>query len=102
MEEGETMKMVFVAYNQAIDSEVMEVLDALGVEGYTKWTEVLGSGRAGGPHLLSHIWPKGNNAMSVVTDDETGAKLMEGLRELKANVGSEGLKAFLLPVEDAT
>ena len=96
------MKLVFVAYNQAIDEEVMEVMKALGIEGYTKWTEVLGSGQSGGPHLLSHIWPKGNNAMSVVTEDETAAKLMDGLRGLKEKTGSEGLKAFLLPVEDVT
>ena len=96
------MKLVLIAYNEAIDDEVMEQLDAVGIEGYTKWTEVLGKGQASGPHLLSHVWPKGNNALVVVTEDASAEKLLEAIRNLKQTATREGIKAFLLPVEEVT
>ncbi len=94
------MKLVLIAYNEAIDDEVMEQLNAVGIEGYTKWTEVLGKGQASGPHLLSHVWPKGNNALLVVTDDASAKRLLEAIRGLKQTAAKEGVKAFLLPVEE--
>ena len=96
------MKLVFVAYNQAIDSEVMEVMDSLGLEGYTKWTEVLGKGRTSGPHLLSHVWPKGNNVLLTVVGDDVATRLLAGVRGLRESVGKEGAKAFVLNVEEMT
>ena len=96
------MKLVLIAYNEAIDDEVMEQLDNVGIEGYTKWAEVLGKGRTSGPHLLSHVWPKGNNALAVVTDDASAEKLLEAIRGLRKTAAKEGVKAFVLNVEEAT
>ncbi len=96
------MKLVLIAYNEAIDDEVMEQLDAVGIEGYTKWTGVLGKGRGGGPHLLSHIWPKGNNVLVVVAEDASAKELLEAIRSLKQTAVAEGVKAFLLPVDEIT
>ena len=96
------MKLVLIAYNEAIDDEVMEQLNAVGIEGYTKWTEVLGKGQASGPHLLSHIWPKGNHALVVVTEDASAEKLLEAIRGIRKATAKEGVKAFLLPVEQVT
>ena len=44
-----------ICYNEAIDDEITELLDKIGLEGYTKWTKVLGKGTSSGPHLYSHI-----------------------------------------------
>ena len=94
------MKLVLIAYNEAVDEEVMELLDETGAQGYTKWTQVLGKGRTSGPHLLSHVWPKGNNALFVVLADDVAAKLLAAARKLRQAVGREGIKAFVLNVED--
>ncbi|MDY7011479.1 MAG: P-II family nitrogen regulator [Planctomycetota bacterium] len=94
------MKLVLIAYNEAIDDEVMEQLDAAGAEGYTKWTEVLGKGRTSGPHLLSHVWPKGNNVLVVVAEDASAKKLLEAIRGLRKTAAKEGVKAFVLNVEE--
>lgn len=96
------MKMVLIAYNEAIDDEVMEILEANSVKGYTKWTKVLGQGKTSGPHLLTHVWPKANNVVAAAVDDTTGAQLMEKVLHLRRALGKEGIKAFSLPVDAVT
>lgn len=96
------MKMVLIAYNEAVDEEVMEILEANSIEGYTKWTKVLGKGKTSGPHLLTNIWPKANNVLAICTDEEKAKNLLEEVRRLRKTVGREGVKAFILPVEALT
>jgi hypothetical protein len=93
------MKLVLVAYNEAIDEAVHEILSAHELEGFTKWTRVYGKGRSSGPHLGTHIWPKANNVLAVVTEDEQADNLMTAVRDLRARLSSEGIKAFMLNVE---
>jgi len=96
------MKMLFITYNEAVDEEVMEIVDAVPIEGYTKWTKVLGKGTTSGPHLSTHVWPKANNVLMIGAEDGQAEKLIERMRELRAKVGHEGVKAFLMPLETLT
>jgi len=96
------MKMVLVAYNEAIDEEVMEMLAEAGAESYTKWTRVLGKGHTSGPHLASHVWPKQNNVLAVAIEDEVADRIIQGVRQLRSALGQEGIKAFVLPLEAIT
>ena len=93
------MKMVLITYNEAIDDEVMEILQVQSVEGYTKWTKVLGKGKTSGPHLSTHVWPKANNVLAIAIEDEKAKDLLADVEKLKQAVGREGIKAFLLPLE---
>ena len=96
------LKLVLITYNEAIDDEVMELLNNAGIEEYTKWTEVLGKGHTSGPHLLTHVWPKGNHVLMTVIEDDIARKLVDAVGELKKTAGKEGLKAFVLNVESIT
>lgn len=97
------MKMVIIAYNEALDQEVMEALQACcGLVEFTKWTKVMGQGQQSEPHLLSHVWPKGNNVLMTCAKDEPAHRIMQRVRELRRTLGKQGIKAFLLPVEDIT
>lgn len=96
------MKMLLIAYNEAVDEEVMDVLKASAVEGYTKWTKVLGKGKSSGPHLLTHVWPKANNVLMIGAENEQAEKILEAVRTLRNIVGHEGVKAFLMPLEAIT
>jgi len=99
---GVQMKLLMLCYNEAIDDEIIEILEQAGIKGYTKWTKVQGKGNTSEPHLLSHIWPKANNALFTVLSDEIAGELLENIAKLKTRVAKVGLKAFLLPVEQAT
>ncbi|MFA5251438.1 MAG: PG0541 family transporter-associated protein [Phycisphaerae bacterium] len=96
------MKLVIICYNEAIDNEVIEFLEQAGVTGYTKWTKVQGKGKTSGPHLITAIWPKANNALFTVLPEENADEIFERLRQLKTKVAKEGLKAFMWEIDDVT
>ena len=96
------MKLVMICYNEAIDDELMELLDAAKVPGYTKWRKVLGKGQASGPHLFSHIWPKANNVLFTALPAESAGEVVKRVRKMKNQVRSEGLKAFVWQIEEVT
>ena len=96
------MKLVLIAYNEAIDQEVMEMAADAGAENYTKWTRVLGKGSASGPHLGSHVWPKQNNVLALAVDDAAADAICRGIEALRGTLGQEGVKAFVLPLERIT
>jgi len=96
------MKAIFIAYNQAYNQEIVELLENLGQRGYTVWKEIGGRGSVDGePHLGNHAWPTQNHALLTVVEDALAPKLMAALRETDAANRALGLRAYALPVEDA-
>ncbi len=95
------MKMVMLVYNEALDNEVMEILDSCAVKNYTKITEVFGCG-ASGTHLGTDIWPGRNNLLYVAGEEEVAKKIIAAVRLLRKSLGVEGVKAFLMPLEELT
>jgi len=92
-------KMVMIAYNEAIDAEVMEVLGHCGVNNYTKLVSVYGRGSTSGTHLGNDIWPGRNNILYVACEEKQSQQILSFIRELRKKLGHEGIKAFILPVE---
>jgi len=95
-------KMVMIAYNEAIDDEVMEALGGCALKNYTKLTKTYGKGTTSGTHFGNDIWPGLNNVLYVACSDVGAKQLVSCVRALRARLGSEGLKAFVMPVEDMT
>ena len=96
------MKAIFIAYNQAYNQEIVELLEGLGQRGYTAWEEIGGRGTVNGePHLGNHAWPTQNYALLSVVEDSLAPKVMAALRETDAANRDLGLRAYVLPVEDA-
>ena len=96
------MKMVIISYNEAIDMEVMEAMERCGLKYYTKDMGVFGRGEVSGTHLGNDIWPGRNNLLYVCAPEDSAKKLVSAVKELKAKLGKEGIKAFVLPVEEIT
>jgi nitrogen regulatory protein PII len=96
------MKMVLVSYNEAIESEVMEVLTECGLKNYTKITGVFGRGESSGTHLGSDIWPGRNNIFYIACEEQEAKKLVSCVKELRKSLGKEGIKAFVWSLEDIT
>ncbi|MBQ2068675.1 MAG: hypothetical protein IJQ52_03635 [Bacteroidales bacterium] len=96
------MKAIFVAYNQAYNQEIVEILEKFGQRGYTKWEDVGGRGSVDGePHLGNHAWPTQNHALLSVVDDSIVKDLMAALRKQDETYPDLGLRAYVLPVEQA-
>ena len=74
------MKAIFIAYNQAYNQEIVELLESLGQRGYTVWEEIGGRGSLDGePHLGNHAWPTQNHALLTVVEDALAAPSHEHL-----------------------
>jgi len=94
--------MVMIVYNEAIDSEVMEVLANCGLKNYSKIMGTFGRGSTSGTHLGNDIWPGRNNILCIACEDKFVQQLLTSIKELRKILGKEGVKAFVLPVEEIT
>jgi nitrogen regulatory protein PII len=95
-------KMIMIAYNEAIEDEVMEILENCAMKNYTKITSVFGKGGTSGTHLGNDVWPGRNNLLYVACDEAQVKKMLGCVKELRRHLGSEGVKAFVVPVEEIT
>ncbi|MEI6831998.1 MAG: PG0541 family transporter-associated protein [Candidatus Omnitrophota bacterium] len=96
------MKMVMIVYNEALDNEVMEILKDCALKSYTKITEVFGCGISSGTHLGTDIWPGRNNILYVACEEKESKQIITSVKEIRKNLGVEGIKAFLIPLEEMT
>lgn len=95
-------KMAMIIYNEAIDNETMEVLAQCGLTNYTKITGTFGRGTTSGIHLGTDIWPGRNNILYVACQETEAKQIIERIKELRKKIGREGIKAFILPLEELT
>ncbi len=95
-------KIVMISYNEAIDMEVIEMLERCGLKNYTKINGTYGKGETSGTHLGDDIWPGRNNILYIACDEKEAKKLISSVKELRKKLGKEGIKAFVLPLEDVT
>lgn len=94
------MKGIFIAYNQAYNEEIVELLESCGQRGYTKWEEIGGRGSTDGePHLGNHAWPTQNHALFTAVPDDKVDGIMRLLKE-KDEAGSDlGICAYVWDIE---
>lgn len=92
------MKLLFITYDADLDDDVMEMLDSLGVNGFTKWDRVLGKGKNSEPKLDTSVWPGFNCAVAVVISDDDQERILEELRKFSLRLDGKGFRVFALPV----
>ena len=92
------MKLLFITYDADLDDAVMEMLDSLGVNGFTKWDRVLGKGKNSEPKLDTSVWPGFNCAVAVVISDDDQGRILEELRKFSLRLDGKGFRVFALPV----
>lgn len=96
------MKMIMLAYNEAIDDEVADILNDCGLKSYTKLTKIYGKGTASGTHLGNDVWPGLNNVLYVACSDDEAKRLMVKVKDIRNILDKEGIKAFMMPLEEIT
>ena len=94
------MKALMVIYNAAIESMVAGCMKECGIKSYTKFPRIHGAGKSAGPRLDTHVWPGLNNALFIVAGEDEISSMAEKIRDLKSRYSREGVKAFILPVEE--
>lgn len=94
------MKAIFIAYNQAYNEEIVELLEKQGQRGFTQWNEIAGRGsETGEPHYGDHAWPTMNNAVLTMVDDDKVEGIMAALKRKDEKYHDLGLRAFSWNVE---
>jgi len=94
------MKAIFIAFNQAYYEDIMSIMDRNSITGFTHWDNIAGRGsRTGEPHLGSHAWPTMNGAFLVIVEDEQVERFLKLLHKLDSQSENQGLRAFVLNVE---
>ena len=89
------MKAVFVACNQSMYDVVIDIMDDMGIRGFTGWEELIGRGTNDGePHLGNHAWPAMNSALISVMEDDKAQKFLAELKKLDEDNHQQGLRAF--------
>ena len=93
------MKAIFIAFNQAYNDEIVELLERHGQRGFTRWNDILGRGGVDGePHYGNHAWPVQNMAILTVVEDDLVAPVMADLQDTDKNAPDLGLRAFVWDV----
>ena len=96
------MKAVFMACNQSMYDAVIEIMDEMGVRGFTGWEELIGRGSVDGePHLGNHAWPAMNSALISVMEDDKAQEFLAKLKQLNEDNQQQGLRAFAWDVTAA-
>ena len=94
------MKGIFIAYNQAYNMEIVEVLEELSCRGYTMWENIEGRGSADGePHMGTHAWPTMNNALLAFVDDDKVDGILKLIKAKDDETPALGLRAFVWTAE---
>ena len=80
--------------------DTAEILDDLGVRGFTKWELTMGRGSFDGePHYGTHAWPSMNSSMLMIVEDEKVAPLLDAFRKLDSQTKMQGSRAFVWNIE---
>jgi len=94
------MKALFITYNQAFNEEIVDILEANGQRGFTRWEDIQGRGsRDGKPHMGSHGWPEMNHAVLTVVEDSKVESLAGALKEKDEESPELGIRTFVWNIE---
>jgi hypothetical protein len=96
------MKLAFVVHNELFTSRVMQLLDAAGIDYYTRWAEVQGKGHGTEPHLGRGSNPGTNSVLMIAFKDEAPLDtLIQCITEANAGIKrpDDKIRLFQLPLE---
>ena len=94
------MKMVMVIAPESEHEAVRALIGRHDVHAYTELSEVVGAG-ATGRHFGTRVWPGKSILIFTVVPDAKRGELLSALKEFaKTLMPAEGMRVFVLPVEE--
>ena len=95
------MKMLMIACPEGREADVRDLIARHDVHAYSEFRDMTGEG-ATGKRLGSPAWPGRSVLIFTVVPAEKIVELMASLKAFQEKLyPGEGLRAFVLPVEDA-
>lgn len=93
------MQAIFIAFDQAHEHQIIEILERSNCRGFTNFGTVHGRGSKGGePHYGTHAWPSLASAILTFVEDDRVENILTRLRALDEEKPRLGLRAFVWPI----
>lgn len=90
------MKAIFIAFDQAHQDTIIDLLEKNSCRGFTSFGETRGRGTfKGEPHFGSHAWPSLGGAILTIVEDTRVEQVLQKLKELDMAKPLLGLRAFV-------
>ncbi len=93
--------MCMLVYAEAADEVIIAAIKRAGISGYTKMIEARGEGTQSDPKLGTHIWPGKNNVLFFAIPDEELEHIRSGLRRMEQENPQEGIRCFIMPLDES-
>ena len=96
------MKIAFIVYNGLFTSRVMELLEAAGIDYYTRWEQALGKGHGTEPHLGRGSYASTNSVLMIAFQEDAPLEaLVQAIGAANAGMGrpDDRIRLFQLPLE---
>jgi hypothetical protein len=96
------MKIAFVVHTEHHAAKVFELLQASGIDYFTRWDQAIGKGHGTEPHLGRGTYASTNSVMMIAFPDEAPlerliGKIGEANSEIKR--AADRIRLFQLPLE---
>jgi len=96
------MKMAFVVCNEVYTSRVMEMLEKLGIDYYSRWEQVKGKGHGTEAHLGTRSYPGVNTMLMIAFTDQPALDgLIARITETNDTIArpDDRVRLFQVPLE---
>jgi hypothetical protein len=94
------MRLLFIICEASVDHRVIDVLNHLGVPGYTRFTGANGNGKRGRREGTA-VWPGLNSLLMACLPADQVPPVLEALERLEAERGGRlAMKVFSVPTEE--
>ena len=96
------MKIALIVYHDVFDDRIIEILDELKIDSYTKWENVTGKFEGSEPHLGTRTFP-GHDSVRLLPfrEEEKLNKLIMILEDFNkaAHKAADQIRLYSLPLE---
>lgn len=96
------MKIAFVIHNEHFAARMMQVLQSIGIDYFTRWDQAIGKGHGTDPHLGRGSYPSTNSVLMIAFQEEAPLEaLIQAILKVNAEIKrpDDRVRLFQLPLE---
>ena len=96
------MKFAFVIHNEHFAACMMQVLQSIGIDYFTRWDQAIGKGHGTDPHLGRGGYPSTNSVLMIAFQEEAPLEaLIQAILKVNAEIKrpDDRVRLFQLPLE---